>query len=112
MRSFIQTGDVLAVIAPRAVAADVGVLVGASLFGISCHSAANGAPLEIKTCGVFGPVAKATGQAWAVGTLIYWDNTNFNFTTTSSGNRLVGVAGAAAISGAAVGTVILDGATR
>lgn len=46
--------------------------------------------------------AKATGEAWAPGNLIYWSAANSNFTTTSSGNTLVGRALESAIAGATV----------
>lgn len=111
MRSFVQQGDTITVTASRTAAMDTGMLVG-QLFGITKAAATNAQPVEIARTGVFGPVPKATGQVWAQGVLIYWDNTNFNFTTTSAGNRLVGVTAAAALSGDTVGTVLLDGAAR
>jgi hypothetical protein len=46
---------------------------------------------------------KATSQAWTEGALVYWSGTNF--TTTSSSNRLVGHAVAAADSADTTGTV-------
>ncbi len=47
-----------------------------------------------------------------MGAAVYWDNTNFVFTTTSSGNTLVGAALAAAVNPSATGTVLLDGTVR
>lgn len=40
---------------------------------------------------------KATGEAWTVGTAIYWDNTNKKFTTTTTSNTKCGVALAPAL---------------
>ncbi len=111
MRNFQQRGDSITVIASRAVAAGEGLLVG-QLFGIAKAAAASGAAVEVERTGVFNPVTKATGQVWAQGVLIYWDNIAFAFTTTSASNRLVGVTAATAISGAVLGSVVLDGAAR
>lgn len=40
---------------------------------------------------------KATGEAWAVGAKIYWDNTAKKFTTTATSNTLCGYALGAAL---------------
>ena len=53
-------------------------------------------------------LAKATGQTWTVGAQLYWDNTNKNFTTTSSGNTAAGKALAAAASGDTTGKVKIN----
>jgi len=55
--------------------------------------------LEPMKSGVRGGVAvgavvegpRQTGAAWQQGTVVYWDNANGRFTTTSSGNKRVGV---------------------
>lgn len=51
---------------------------------------------------------KATGQAWAPMALLYWDNTNSNFTTTLTGNTLAGRVHESAASGDTEGYVDLD----
>lgn len=43
--------------------------------------------------------AKATGEAWSLGSAIYWSAANSNFTTTSSGTILCGRSLAAAAAG-------------
>ena len=43
---------------------------------------------------------KTTGEAWAVGAAIYWNDTTKKFTTTSSGNTACGFALATAVAGA------------
>lgn len=54
-------------------------------------------------------VAKATGQAWSVGALLYWDNTAKNLTTTVGSNTKAGYCLEAALSGDTVsGKVLLD----
>src|SRR3990172_5801752 len=56
--------------------------------------------------------AKVSAQAWTEGAKLYWDDTAKNFTTTASGNTLVGVAAAAAANPSATGKIRLDGVTR
>lgn len=50
---------------------------------------------------------KTTGQAWAQGVKLYWDDTNKKWTTTSSGNTLGAYAKAAALSAASVADIVL-----
>ncbi|MBU6167132.1 MAG: DUF2190 family protein [Alphaproteobacteria bacterium] len=108
MRSYLNSGDSPTVIANRAAAADAGMLIG-RIFGFVKEACTNGGTVVLQRHGLFQNIAKATGEAWTLGALLYWDNTNFRFTTTSSGNSDVGAcAGAAAASGAAVGTVLLN----
>lgn len=106
--NMIQDGVVLEVTAPYAVTAGAGVQVGTKLHGIALAAAANGAAVRIATRGVWS-VAKVSAQAWAVGDLIYWDNTAKLFTTTSTSNLLVGVAVAAAANPSSTGTLRLNG---
>lgn len=108
MKNFIQPGGTLTLTAPYAVTSGQGALVGA-IFGVAVKDTANAVAGEFVTEGVFS-LTKATGAAWTVGALLYWDNTNRNVTTTSSGNTKIGVATAAADSAATVGNVRLNGA--
>jgi predicted RecA/RadA family phage recombinase len=112
MRTFSIPGDTVVVTASRTAAMDTGMLVGTGIFGITQQPATSGSPVALRRTGVFVGVPKATGQAWTLGNLIYWDNTNFVFTTTASGNTLRGSIAAAAASGDTVGSVLLDGAAR
>ena len=107
MKNFIETGDIVPVTAPAAVTSGGGVLVG-SLFGIAVTDAANGAPVEIKTLGVF-ELPKTSAQAWSQGAPIYWDNTAKVATTASSGNTLIGKALEIAANPSGTGIVRLDG---
>lgn len=111
MKNFVQQGDVMGVTAPADVVSGEPVQVG-KLFGIATGAALSGDTVQIKRTGVFSGVPKATGSAWTVGALLYWSSGNSNFTTSASGNTLVGVAAAAAGSGDTTGTVLLDGAAR
>lgn len=56
--------------------------------------------------------AKVSAQEWTEGVKVYWDDSAKNFTTTSGGNTLVGVAAEAAANPTATGKVRLDGVAR
>lgn len=107
MKTYIQDGDLITVPAGAAVASGTGHLVG-SIFGVAVVDALEGAPVTLSRTGVVEH-AKTSAQAWTVGALIYWDNTNKVMTTASSGNKLVGVAVAAAANPSALGRVLLTG---
>jgi predicted RecA/RadA family phage recombinase len=108
MRSYLNTGDALTTTANRTAVADVGMLIG-RIFGITKEACTNTGTVVLQRHGLFRGIAKATGEAWTLGALLYWDNTNFRFTTTSSGNSDVGAcAGLAAASGDTTGTVLLN----
>jgi predicted RecA/RadA family phage recombinase len=110
MKNYVQDGHQLTLAAPYAVSSGDGALVG-SIFGIAMADAANGAEVVLQTTGVVTH-AKTSAQAWTVGALIYWDNSNKVMTTAaaSGANKLVGVAVAAAANPSATGTVRLNGA--
>ena len=110
MKNLKQIGGVLTLTAPYTVLSGAGVLVG-SIFGIAQTDAASGASVSIVRSGVFTH-AKNSGEAWAVGEQVYWDDTAKVFTTDDTGNVLVGAAVAAAANPSASGTVLLDGVIR
>lgn len=93
--NYIQPGDVMSLVAPSAVAAGEGMLVGA-LYAVALSAAANGAPVEGAVTGVF-TLAKTDAQAWTLGQKIYWDNATKRCTTAAAAgaNALIGVAAAA-----------------
>ncbi|WP_240636165.1 DUF2190 family protein [Caldimonas tepidiphila] len=107
MKNFIQSGLTMALIAPYAVAAGAGMLVG-SLFAVAATTAANGAEVEGHTVGVFELTALATDTG-AVGAKVYWDNTNKRCTVTATGNTLIGCLAAAKGAGEATMRVRLNG---
>ena len=107
MKNFVQKGENLDLIAPRALASGEGFIVG-SIFAVASAAAANGAAVVGVAEGVFD-LPKATGAVTA-GAKLYWDNTAFNVTTTSTSNTLIGVAIRAAASGDATVRVRLNGA--
>lgn len=109
MKNFIMDGDRMTVAAPYDRLSGQGAKVG-QLFGVAVADALSGATVVLKTKGVFD-LTKAASQAWSVGALVYWDNTNKRCTTSASGNLLIGCAAAAVGSGAGetIGRVRLNG---
>ncbi len=111
MKTFVQPGDVVSVLAPAALASGQMFRVGL-LAGVATAAAANGAAVEMAVDGVFD-VTKAASQAWTVGQLIYGVGTTtlVATTATTTGNILLGVAVAAVGSGAGetVGRIRLNG---
>jgi len=107
MKNFVQDDEVLSLTAPYAVVSGAGFKVG-KIIAIATSGAASGAPVEGMVEGVFD-LAKTSAQAWSVGDLVYWDDTNKLATTTATGNTLMGVATATAANPSATGRVRLNG---
>jgi predicted RecA/RadA family phage recombinase len=109
MRTYVQPGHVVTLLAPTDVASGDGLLVGA-IFGVASGDALSGAEVETQLTGVVD-LAKVASQAWTAGARVYWDNTARRVTNVASGNTLVGVAVLAVGSGAeeVVGRVRLNG---
>lgn len=108
MKNYIQEGAILTLAAPYDVLAGAGLLVG-SIFGVASTDALSGATVEAAVEGVYR-LTKLSAQAWTVGALVYWDNTNKRCTTVSTSNTLIGVAVAVADNPSATGLVRLNGA--
>ena len=109
MNNFKAKGDVLTLPAPYDVASGEAFIVGA-IFGVAQKAAKNGDPVATVTKGVFiGP--KATGAAWIVGDVLYWDATAKAYTKTAGSNTRVGVAVQSAQAGDVTGSVKINGAT-
>lgn len=109
MINYTGHGDILTVAAPYDLASGEFALVGAAIFGSAVKAALSGTPVALVRKGNFTGAPKATGAAWAVGDVLYWDATAKKFTKSSSGNTVVGVALAAALSGDAIGDVNIGG---
>jgi len=107
MKGYKQDGTEFTAPAPYAVESGGGALIG-SLFGVAKAKYASGARgVFVRTADT--EIAKATGEAWAIGAKVYWDNTNKRATTTATNNTLIGVAVQAQVSADTVGRVILTG---
>ena len=75
--------------------------------GVALNTVASGASVSLAVEGAFDITAE-TGVAWAVGDLIYWDDTNNHGTKTATSNTAMGYAILAKDSAAAVGRVKLQ----
>lgn len=107
--NFIKPGHVVTLTAPTdGVVAGTCYLIGALLV-FAKTTAAEGEKFEGATDGVYENAPKTTGQSWAEGAKVYWDNTGKKFTTTATSNTLVGVILSAQASADTIGTVKLNG---
>lgn len=107
--NFVQPGDVITVAAPYDRTAGQGALIG-TLFGVAQATVLSGATGQFMVTGVHSGIAKLSAQAWTVGALIYWDDTNKHCTTVASGNTPIGCAAVAAANPSSTGSVRLNGA--
>lgn len=96
MKNFVQPGDNLDLIAPRALASGEGFLVGA-FFAIASLAVTANTVVASVTRGVFD-LPKAAG-AVTQGQKLYWDDAAHNVTTVANGNTIIGVATQAAAAG-------------
>lgn len=108
-QTFVSSGRVVTLTAPSG-----GVIAGTPLLIVDLlvvprTTVAQTLPFDGDVEGVHKLMPKATGQTWAEGAILYWDNTAFKFTTTATANRRAGVAVAAALTGDTTGIVRLDG---
>ncbi|MEP2782328.1 MAG: capsid cement protein [Pseudoruegeria sp.] len=108
MKNFIQDGEHITVTAAAEIASGDYVKVG-EIGGVAQTTVASGEDVVLVRKGVFS-LAKTSAQAWTVGAKVYW--TGSEFSTTASGNTLVGVAVAEAANPSSTGFVLLDGAVR
>jgi predicted RecA/RadA family phage recombinase len=107
MKNYVQSGESLTLTAGGTLTSGQGLLVG-TVFGVVAEAAVSGQLYTLVLEGVFD-LPKAASVTPAVGAKVYWDNTNGNVTTTSSGNSLIGVAVVAAGASDATVRVRLDG---
>ena len=82
MKTFIQPGQTVTLVAPNDVVSGACLKVGA-IVGVAASDAPAGAKVEVMLTGVHD-LAKAPSQAWTVGAKVYWDDTNKVTTTTAT----------------------------
>lgn len=104
--NYIQEGKALNYTPSGADLASGDLVVIGTIAGIAKADIADGKTGAVHISGVFS-VAKAAG-AVSQGAKLYWNSSNSNLTTTASGNTLVGVAAAAALSGDATIPLLLN----
>lgn len=107
MKNLVQHGHSLPLIAPEGgVTSGLPVAIG-SLFGVAAFTAAAGALFELVRGGVFSDLPKTSSEIWAVGDTIYFDPATSKLTKVAGSLKPVGIAVAAAVSAATVGTIVL-----
>jgi predicted RecA/RadA family phage recombinase len=99
MKTQVQEGIALTLVAPYAVASGAMFKVG-SILAVAQAAAANAATVVGVTEGVF-TLAKLSTDVVTQGATLYWDDTNKRLTLTSAGNTKAGYAIAAAGNGVA-----------
>lgn len=109
MKNALSDGEILTLTAPTG-----GVVSGTfykigQLIVCAQVSAAQTEQFTAARVGTFSGVPKATGAAWAEGDILWWNDTNKNFTKTSTGAVLCAAALDAAASGDATGNIVLLG---
>lgn len=105
-----QSGKILTVAAPYDRTSGQGALIG-SLFGVALGTVLSGATGDFQTSGVFSLNKEdaVSGQAFAVGQKVYWDNSNKECNADPTVGPLIGVATEAALTGATSVVVRLNG---
>ena len=114
MINFVQPGEVLTLTAPSGgVVTSTCYKIG-SLIVVATVTAAEAAQFAAFVGPGVISYAKPGSQAWTEGAKVYWDDSAKNFTTTSGGNTLAGVAVEAVGAGAGetTGKIRLDGVAR
>jgi predicted RecA/RadA family phage recombinase len=87
MKNQLQHGDAIAVIAPSGGFVDGRCYqIGQALFGVASYTCLVGATGELWLKGIFA-LAKPTTQVWALGDIVYWDDTNHWCSNVSTDGR-------------------------
>lgn len=107
MKNYIQPGNTLTLTASAEIISGDVVAVG-SIIGVANGDAANGAPVDVDTVGVFR-LPKVSALAIAAGDVVYFDAAAKLVNKTASGNTKLGVATEAAANPSADVTVRLNG---
>lgn len=109
MKTFIQHGDCLTVLAPAGGTTSGELYKVGAIVGVAATTELVGAPVVLKLNGVFG-LTKTSAQAWAVGDLLFMNTTTRALTNVSAtGLVLVGMATEVAANPSATGACRLNG---
>ncbi len=113
MQNYLSEGKDVTLAAPTGGVVSGTVYQIGQLLLVAATTVAQTLPFVGRTVGVFS-VPKVGSQAWTVGAVVYWDDTNKYFTVTATGSMLAGVALVAVGSGAGetTGVVRLNGNAR
>jgi len=90
MNNFVQPGNSLTVVMPGIKTKGDLVQVGTKLLGVAVETYTSGSTGQIWTSGVFD-IAKTTGEAYAAGAAVWWNNSTFKLTSGTGANQEAGV---------------------
>lgn len=109
MNNALQDGRSVTVAAPADVTSGDFIVIS-KLCGICVNTVKSGANVAITRPGTGAyTLPKATGETWAIGDKLYWDNTAKKFTKTSTSNVDVRAAAfSVTLTGDTTGAVIFD----
>lgn len=102
---FVQQGERIDFTPSSDIAAGKLVVFGEAVFQAP-NAIVSGALGALQTTGVVN-YSKATGEAWTVGQILYFDATNNRLTTTASTHKKAGIAAAVALTAATEGLCLL-----
>lgn len=105
--NFLQTGDTITVPAGADYLSGA-VAIEGEIIGIALGDALTGAPVDVKTSGVF-EISKVAADAFAVGEPVYYDLAAELATATATDNIKLGVAVTVAVASSASVDVRLSG---
>lgn len=109
MKTFIQPGACLTVLAPAGGTISGELYKVGAIVGVAATTELVGEPVVLKLDGVFG-LTKTNAQAWAVGDLLFMNTTTRALTNVSAtGLVLVGMATEVAANPSATGPCRLNG---
>ena len=106
MKNFLSSGATITLTSAGAKTSGTPYVAG-ELVGIAGHDAATNEPVVLHLVGEY-TLPKATGQAWAIGAKVYWDDANGVCTTTAGSLKAIGHASVAALSADTSGTIRLS----
>lgn len=87
-----SSGDVIETVGPSGgITGGQGLQIGARMFGVALHSALEGAPVQLKTSGVFR-LAKTSALEIVAGDVVYWVPGSKVVNKTTSSQIAVGIA--------------------
>lgn len=109
MKTYIQAGDCVTVPAPAGGTISGELYKVGAIIGVAATTEAVGAPVVLKTTGVFD-LTKISAQAWGIGDLLFMNTTSRALTNVSAtGLVLVGLATEVEANPSATGACRLNG---
>ena len=108
MKNYVNDGTVLMLTAPNDGVKSGEPVISGALLVVPCITADSGLDFAARYKGVFRVTKKSEDTPSALAKA-YWDDTKKHFTTTATGNKLVGVFNEAGVNGQLTIEVLLTG---